>query len=294
MNYWFTPAFESFRITRFDDLVPLLTVALTAAVLGTTIARVNVLRRRAVEQERAAFDARLEASLSESRAGFLAAMTHNLRTPLASIKAASSTLRSHPDEVPVDLQHQLLDTVYSEADRLDRLVSKVLELSRIRAGALQPELESTDLGDLVRSAMHRLRNLRPDVRMLLDEDPEVVVADVDAAMMELVIVVLLENALRFAPTDTDVKSIVRVDDSTSDGTSTSMVTLRVVDEGPGIPHADQERIFEEFVRGDAAGTGLGLTIARAICEAHGGSIRVDSRRGAGAQFVVCVPVEAPA
>ena len=183
--------------------------------------------------------------------------------------------------------------MYSEADRLDRLVSKVLELSRIRAGALEPELESTDLGDLVRSAMHRLRNLRPDVRMLLDEEPEVVVADVDAAMMELVIVVLLENALRFAPTDTDVRSIVRIDASTPYGTSRSMATLLVVDQGPGIPPADQERIFEEFVRGDSAGTGLGLTIARAICEAHGGSISVDPRPGAGAQFVVHVPAEAP-
>ena len=119
--------------------MPLLTFALTAAVLGTTIARLSMCCiAAAVEQERAAFDARLKASLSESRAAFLAAMTHNLRTPLASIKAASSTLLAHPDAVPATLQHQLLDTVYSEADRLDRLVSKVLELSRIRAGALQP------------------------------------------------------------------------------------------------------------------------------------------------------------
>ena len=138
-------------------------------------------------------------------------MTHNLRTPLASIKAASSTLRAHADAVPADLQHQLLDTVYNEADRLDRLVSKVLELSRIRAGALEPELESTDLGDLVRSAMHRLRNLRPDVRMLLDEEPEEVVADVDAAMMELVIIVLLESsaAVRAVPHRRDVDRAVR-------------------------------------------------------------------------------------
>lgn len=289
LNYWFTPDYESFRITRFDDLLPLLTFAFTAAVLGATVARVNTLRHRAVEHERAAFEARMGAALSESRAGFLSAMTHNLRTPLASIKAASSTLRSRSDAIPADLQMLLLDTVYGEADRLERLVTKVLELSRIRAGALEPEFESADVGDLVREAMHRLRNLRPDVRMRLDEQPEEVVAEVDVAMLELVVVVLLENALRFAPSGTEVRVLVRRGPGTSE--SPDAVTLRVIDEGPGVPPGDEERIFEEFVRGDSAGTGLGLTIARAICEAHGGSIAVERGPGRGATFVVRVPEE---
>jgi two-component system, OmpR family, sensor histidine kinase KdpD len=292
LNYWFTPAYESFRITSVDDVVPLLTFALTAAVLGGTIARVNVLHHRAREHEQEAFEARVEASLNESRAGFLAAMTHNLKTPLASIKAASSTLRSHPELVPGNMHEQLLDTVYFEADRLDRLVVKVLELSRIRAGALEPELEAADIGDLVRSAMHRLRNLRPDVTMLLDERPDVVVAEVDVAMLELVVVVLLENALRFAPRGSEVRAVVRAEPCRS--ASAPVVTLCVVDEGPGVSAADQERIFHEFERGDSTGTGLGLTIARAICEAHGGSIAVESRAGAGAAFEVRIPAGAGA
>ncbi len=289
LNYWFTPDYESFRITHFDDVVPLLAFAVTTAVLGATVARVNVLRQRAVEHERAVFDARMEAALSDSRAGFLSAMTHNLRTPLASIKAATSTLRTRADSVPPNVRDQLLDTAYGEADRLERLVTKVLELSRIRAGQLEPELETTDLGDLARVAMHRLRNVRSDVGLRLDERPSEVLANVDPAMLELVVVVLLENALRFAPADTEIRVIVRQHVKTVD--SPSLVSLRVEDEGPGVAPGERERIFDEFVRGDSEGTGLGLTIARAICVAHRGSIAVDSSTRSGAAFVVELPAD---
>ena len=289
LNYWFTPDYESFRITRVDDVVPLVTFAFTVAVLGTTVARVNVLRRRAVQHERAAFDARMDAALSESRAGFLSAMTHNLRTPLSSIKAAASTLRSWAGFVAPDPRALLLDNIYGEADRLERLVTKVLELSRIRAGALVPEVESTDLGDLVREAMRRLRHVRSDVRIRLDEQPAEVLAEVDPAMFELVVVVLLENALRFAPAGTEILVVVTLEPD-ANGASPSAV-VRVSDDGPGVAPADRERIFEEFARGDTNGSGLGLTIARAICAAHGGTIALDAASRCGATFVITVPAE---
>jgi K+-sensing histidine kinase KdpD len=289
LNYWFTPAYESFRISRVDDLVPLLTFAFTVAVLGTTVARVNVLRRRAVEHERAAYDARVDAALNEGRAGFLSAMTHNLRTPLSSIKAAASTLRSRAGFEPPDPRTLLLDNIYGEADRLERLVTKVLELSRIRAGALAPDLESTDVGDLVRDAMHRLRHLRSDVWIRLDEQPAEVLAEVDPAMFELVVVVLLENALRFAPPGTEIQVVVRREPDAND--SSPLAVVRVSDDGPGVAPAERERIFDEFVRGDTSGSGIGLTIARAICAAHGGSIALDVDSKCGATFVVTVPAE---
>src|SRR5262245_44304879 len=149
LNYWFIPKYESFTFSTSDDVVTLVAFALAAGVTAVTIARVNSLRRHAQEHERAAFEARLDAAMNESRAGFRSAMTHNLRTPLASIKAAVSTLQGSP---PVDerTRQQLLVTAREETERLERLVTKVLELSRIHAGAVDPRPEPTDIAELTR------------------------------------------------------------------------------------------------------------------------------------------------
>ena len=285
MNYWFIPKYESFTLEKSDGFVTMLVFALAAVAAGFTVARVNALRHQAEENERAAFDARLDAAVNESRAGFLAAMTHNLRTPLASIKASVETLEDPSVALDDGTRAQLLATAHDETERLERLVTKVLELSRIHAGAIQPRREPTDIGEITRGAVRRLRYLAARDRVLLAVDDDSVVAVVDPEMVELVLVVLLENALRAAPDGTEVSVVVRPD---GDG-----CRINVIDHGPGIAPEHREKVFEEFVRlegaPDSSGSGLGLAIARALVEAHRGSIAVEDTPGGGATFVVSLP-----
>jgi len=285
MNYWFIAKYGSFTFEKPDDFVTLLVFALAAGAAGFTVARVNALRHQAEEHERAAFDARLDAAVNESRAGFLAAMTHNLRTPLASIKASVETLEDPTAALDDGTRAQLLSTAHEETERLERLVTKVLELSRIHAGAIQPRREPTDVGEVTRGAVRRLRYLAARDRVRLGVADDAVVAIVDPDMIELVLVVLLENALRVAPAGTDVSvEVGRIGDACE---------IRVIDRGPGVAPEYREKIFEEFVRvegaPDSTGSGLGLAIARALVVAHGGTIRVTDTTGGGATFVVIIP-----
>jgi two-component system sensor histidine kinase KdpD len=230
-------------------------------------------------------DARVEAAIEQSRASFLSAMTHNLRTPLATIKTALSGLRSGADLSPQS-ETELLDTAYRESDRLEQLVSKVLALSRIRSGALVAHPEPVDLAEATQGAVQRLRLLADDREIALDAPSGLPLVTADQALLDVVLVNVLENALRYAPTGpVEIR-----------GRSTgSTVRIEVIDHGPGIAAPDHERIFDEFVRGDAgqmvSGTGIGLTIAKAFVEAQQGTITIEETVGGGTTVVIELPVE---
>jgi two-component system sensor histidine kinase KdpD len=280
-NFWFIPPRGSLLLNSADYVAPLIAFVLAAAACSFVVARLNTMRRTAEAHERAAYDAELTAAINENRAAFLSAMTHNLRTPLASIKAAADTLQSPSAHLDDGARTRLVTTVQDEADRLERLVTKVLELSRVHAGVLEPSPEPTDVGELARAAVRRLRHVasRHDISLVVDGD--VLVVETDPAMLELVFVSLLENALRFAPPASSIEVRAR---RTEDGCE-----IRVIDHGPGVAPADRERIFEEFVRLDGAGSGLGLAIARAFTEAQQGSLTYEPTSGGGATFVVGLP-----
>jgi two-component system sensor histidine kinase KdpD len=284
LNYWFTRPIGSLEITKVDDLVPLLAFTVAAATSVATVARVNWLRQQTALTEQRAFEARLARATSDDRAAFLASMTHNLRTPLATIKAALSALLTAPDD-DVERRRLLLTNARAETDRLEQLVTKVLELARIHAGGLEPNREPVDLGELAGQAAHRLDDLARErgLRLVVHDDA-LVLASVDPDMLELVVVVMLENALRYAPAGSDIDVVVTA--------SSDDAVVRVADHGPGIPVAHREEVFEEFVRLDrrGSGSGLGLAIARSMVEAHGGRIWIDETPGGGATIVVSLPV----
>jgi two-component system sensor histidine kinase KdpD len=232
-------------------------------------------------------DARIDAQVGRTRSGFLSAVTHNLRTPLASIKAATSTLRAPDlDLSPAD-RIELLDTIHDETERLERLVTNILELSRIRAGGLEVHRQRVDLRDLANAAIRRLRPLARAHRVRLDVPPELGEVAVDVEMMEQVFGNLLENALRFAPPGSEILvSAERCYEPLG-------VSVSVSDHGPGVPPEERERIFAEFARvdarPDASGTGLGLAIVYALVTAHGGSVWCTETPGGGATFVFVIP-----
>ena len=302
-NLAFIPPFWTFRVNVADDWVALAVFLVVALVMGRLVAAQEE-RRRAAEQREAevrslyedlramaeehrrlseeATRAQVLERVDEQRAALLRSVSHDLRTPLASIRAVASDLR---DGVVYDeeTRAELLATVCDEAERLDRIVANLLSLSRIEAGALKPERQAVDIDELVADRVRRLGGLFSQVRVQVDIPAELPLVDGDYTQLDQVVTNLLENAARYAPP----ASLVRV----VAGQRNGMVEVCVSDEGIGVADWERKRIFEPFRRGEGSrSSGVGLAICKAIIEAHGGTIEVDRTPGGGATFVFTVPV----
>ena len=255
------------------------------AVLEALIAGLGAALER-VRLEAEARNARIAADVGRTRSGFLSAVSHNLRTPLASIKAAVSTLLAPDAHLERPDERELLETIYSETDRLERLVTKVLNLSRIRAGGLELESQPADLAGLAQAAIRRLRPIARSHQIRVDVPDDLPEVCLDVTMIEQVFLNLLENSIRFAPPGSEIRLVARRTDG--------HLEVRVADNGPGIPADQRERVFEEFVRGDtrqeASGTGLGLAIVRALVSAHDGRVWCEETPGGGTTVVFRLPL----
>jgi two-component system sensor histidine kinase KdpD len=217
------------------------------------------------------------------KTALLRAVSHDLRSPLTGIATAIGALRNNTLVFSDDDRRELLDTIAVDTERLGRLVGDLLDLSRLEAGGAEPELEVWALDELVRETIGRLAGGdRVDVG---GESPLV---NVDAVQIQRVLANLIENALKFAPLTSHVHVHITA--------TRQEAIVRVVDQGPGIPDAELERVFEPFYRGDRpSGAGLGLAIARGFAEANGGRVWAESRPGQGATFALALPiVEVPA
>ena len=185
----------------------------------------------------------MASELARSRAALLTAITHDLRTPLASIKAASGALLASDSRLDLTERRELLEGSYAEADRLQRLVDKVLEMGRIRSGAIRPELVPIAPLDLFHAATARRGRTLATQSLILALDPDLPDVSVDVVLMEHVLVNLLENAALHGASSASIE--VR-------GTSDEhRVRISIVDHGAGVPAVDRDRIFGEFVRRDA-------------------------------------------
>lgn len=246
-----------------------------ASLLAIAIER-DRLVRKAIEAE--AFE-RSDAV----KTAVLRAVSHDLRSPLTAIRVAGGTLRRSPPGLSASDREALLDTVCGEAERLERIVSDLLDLSRLEARAVEPQREICPLDELLGRVRVQLgeADARVDI-VLADNLPAV---EVDVGQLERVLANLIDNALKFSPPDERVA--VRVTATRKD------VLVRVIDHGPGIPQGELEHVFEAFrsasTGGDRRGSGLGLAIARGFAEANGGRLWAESRPGQGATFVVALP-----
>jgi two-component system sensor histidine kinase KdpD len=252
-----------------------------------------VAERVAIAIERAELlDAEKQAHAAARRAvtvrdEFLAHASHELRTPLSHIKGFVSTLRQTDIEWDEDTRADFLAEIERETDRLAKMVTDLLDMSRLESGGLEPgDRTRATPREIVNGGLNRVRGLLSDRRVECDIPSDLPNVLVDVAQTERVIANLLENAAKYAPADRPIHvKAGRVDSS---------VVICVDDEGPGIPEGAEDRIFEKFVRLPSTargvpGTGLGLAISRHIANAHGGSLR--SERGArGARFVLTLPL----
>ena len=255
----------------------------TLEATGTLIG-IAIERARAVEEL-----SKTEAERQSERlkAALLDSIAHDFRTPLTSIKASVTSLLS-PRNQNSPQQEELLTVIDEESDRLNHLVEEAAEMARLEAGEIELELRPVGVSELIEAAIGRCRNaLGPrevDLRIPAGLPP--VRADLNRAMQ--VVVQLLDNANLYSPKD---RAIVITAEANGDSVRTS-----VIDQGPGIENSEQQMIFEKFYRGReqqylAPGTGMGLAIAKAIVEAHGGSISVSSQPRHGSVFSFTLPVD---
>jgi two-component system sensor histidine kinase KdpD len=213
----------------------------------------------------------------------LRSVSHDLRTPLMAISTSAGALARDDLEIDADDRAELLATILSASERLDRLVANLLDLSRLQAGAAEPHRYLVALDELVAGALDELGPAGVAVEVTLPDEPASLV--VDAHQVQRALVNLVENALKYSPPRERVR--VQVTDSPSEA------AIRVIDHGPGVAPAERDRIFEPFQRGERSerpGAGLGLAIARGFAEANGGSLEVESRTGQGATFVLRFPL----
>jgi PAS domain S-box-containing protein len=223
----------------------------------------------------------------ERRSTFISVISHELQTPIAIIKGYASTLARTDAVLDSERLRTRLQAVEEEADRLNKLVGNLLYASRIQAGGLQMEIVPLDLGHLIEGVVRRLKVGSPDVEISLDIPPHLPTVMADRDRIEEVLQNLLDNAMKYSP---DRRTITVVCRSTGEE-----VIVSVSDQGMGISLREQERIFDRFHRvgnsltHSTQGAGLGLYICRAIVEAHGGRIWVDSMLHEGSTFSFSLP-----
>ncbi|MEU2338579.1 sensor histidine kinase KdpD [Streptomyces sp. NPDC013172] len=215
------------------------------------------------------------------RTALLAAVSHDLRTPLAGIKAAVSSLRSDDVEWSEEDRTELLQAIEGGADRLDHLVGNLLDMSRLQTGTVTPIIRETDLDEVVPMALGGV----PEDSVELDIPETLPMVDVDRGLLERAVANVVENAVKYSPPGDKVL--------VSASAIADRVEVRVVDRGPGVPDEAKDRIFEPFQRyGDSprgAGVGLGLAVARGFTEAVGGTIHAEDTPGGGLTMVLAVP-----
>ncbi|MFE2486773.1 ATP-binding protein [Streptomyces mirabilis] len=214
------------------------------------------------------------------RTALLAAVSHDLRTPLAAIKAAVSSLRSDDVAWSEEDQAELLEAIEEGADRLDHLVGNLLDMSRLQTGTVTPLIREIDLDEVVPMALGGV----PEGSAELDIPETLPMVAVDPGLLERAVANLVENAVKYSPVDEPVL--------VSASAMANRVEVRVVDRGPGVPDEAKDRIFAPFQRyGDAprgAGVGLGLAVARGFAEAMGGTLNADDTPGGGLTMVLTV------
>lgn len=216
-------------------------------------------------------------------------ISHDLRTPLASILGAATSLRHDHDGLTPDARSELLDTMQEESERLNRFVGNLLDTTRLEAGVLKPARTWADMRDIVGSALRRTRVLLSHHQVRVEAPAGLPPMFVDTTLIEQVLVNLLDNARKYSDTGSQIVVTLR-----ADGTR---MTIDVADQGPGIPEAERELVFDKFYRvhaGDRrqAGTGLGLSICKGFVGAHGGSIAaLEGPGGRGAVIRVTLPIE---
>jgi two-component system sensor histidine kinase KdpD len=232
--------------------------------------------------------AKIAAETDRLQSALLTSLSHDLRTPLASILGSATSLDNYGARLDEKAMKELTGTIREEAERLNRFIANLLDMTRLESGAVEPRTAPVDLAELVGSALERSAKILAAHHVEIEIPADLPMLDLDPVLFEQVLFNLLDNAAKYAPSG----SLIRIEGRADNGA----VRLSVIDEGPGVAPDDLERIFDKFYRVQAqdrqrAGTGLGLAVCRGFIEAMGGAIVAENRRDrSGAIFLLTLPV----
>jgi len=232
-----------------------------------------------------AHEEHLKLEAQNVRNTFLSSVSHDLRTPLAVVAGAASTLLEKEASLDRQGRLELLQTIHEETDRLERIIRNVLNLTRLESGAITVHKEWQPLEEILGVVLNRLSHRLQERTVVLNVPADLPLLPFDTLLMEQVLSNLMENALRHTPAGTPIDVTAK--------RQKSGVLMEIADRGPGIPEDEKEAIFSKFTRSTHTrmGAGIGLAICRAIIEAHGGHIWAENRPGGGAVFKFVIPIE---
>ncbi len=278
VNWYYTPPFHTLTIAEGEHVLALFVFLVVASVVAlyVTVADRNATESAAVAAEAAALD-----RANELRTALLSAVSHDLRTPLASIKASVSSLRTHDVVWSAEETAEFLAAIEDDTDRLNQLVGNLLDMSRLQTGVLELTRHAVALDEIVANALSSVGPSASGVDVDVPED--LPLALVDPGLLERAVANLVVNALHWSPTGSPIQVAARM--------TVPDLELRVSDHGPGVPLEARERIFQPFQRLDdrrGTGVGLGLAIAKGFVEAMGGELLVEETPGGGSTFRILV------
>jgi two-component system sensor histidine kinase KdpD len=302
VNFLFVPPLFTFAVADLKHAVTFVVMFVVAVVTsGLTerardqarAARDAVEAQLALAMERAELaeetqKARREVEVEQLRSSLLSSVSHDLRTPLAVITGAASTLLESPSSVDEATRRELVQTILEESERLNRLIRNLLDMTRLESGAVKVNKEWLPLEEVVGAVLNRSepRLKTRDVRTKLPDDLPLV--PFDAVLIDVVLTNLLENAMKYGADPIEINATLLP----------AELVVEVSDRGPGLPPGEEARVFEKFQRAasdaEATSVGLGLAICRAIVAAHGGRIWAENRPGGGASFRFALPIEGEA
>jgi len=221
------------------------------------------------------------------RSGLLSSVSHDLRTPLATIEGAATTMLQENASLTQEAQNELTQAIVDEARNLGRLVRNLLDMTRLESQEIRPKMERQAIEEVVGGALTRVEKQLKGRPVHTHVDASLPLVPMDTVLVEQVLINLLENANRYTPP----RSAIEI----SAGASETELLVEVADLGPGLAAGTEERVFEKFYRAESrhGGAGLGLAICRAIVSAHGGRIWAENRPGGGAAFKFALPLGEP-
>jgi two-component system, OmpR family, sensor histidine kinase KdpD len=275
-DFFFVPPYLTFDVS---DARYLLTFAMLFAV-SFLVSEVTTRLRR---QERNALAREQQARIAELRSALLSSVSHDLRTPLAAITGAATSLRDDP-KLSEQTRAELLESICDEAERLERLVSNLLEMTRLESGAVVLRRDWVPIDEIIGSALTRLEARLAGRPVRVELSSGLPMVSVDPVLIEQVFLNLLDNSIKHTPPGSPLEISGFLLDQA--------VAVDVIDRGPGLTAGSEERVFEMFYRGPTsgvAGAGLGLPICRGIMQAHGGGVSALNGAGGGARFRVVFP-----
>ena len=278
-DYFFIPPRYTFHVNSYEDVLMLAMYFIVALLNGVLTARIRFFEKIAQEKESKQHTISLYETLFN-------ALSHELRTPLATILGASDHLLSQTNNLSEKDRTSLVQEIVHESERLNLLTENLLNMSRLDSGFIRPRADWCDLSELIYTVVNRLEGVLRGHRLQVDVPDNLPLVTLDFGLTEQALYNLLINAVKHTPSGSLIRVAVQA--------RQQMCQIEVSDSGNGVAETDLPHVFDKFYRSrnaGAGGIGLGLSIAKGMVEAQGGTISVESLPGTGARFCIRIPVE---